>query len=119
MTKLMMAAAATAMLAALVAGQWALTRNSGAAASPAVTLSAPVKIGGGFALTGDESSLGLPAANGAKLAVKKINADGGVLGQPIDFIVHDSQYKMDVTAQTAQQFVEKDKVVAGLGYTDS
>ena len=50
---------------------------------------------------------------------KKINANGGVLGQPIDFIVHDSQYKMDVTAQTAQQFVEKDKVVAGLGYTDS
>ena len=83
-----------------------------------MTLSAPVKMGGGFALTGDELSLGLPAANGAKLAVKKINADGGVLGQPIDFIVHDSQYKMDVTAQTAQQFVEKDKVVAGLGYTD-
>ena len=122
MTKLMLAAAATAMLAALVAGQWGstLTRNSGAAAtSPAVTLSAPVKIGGGFALTGDESALGLPAANGAKLAVKKINANGGVLGQPIDFIVHDSQYKMDVTAQTAQQFVEKDKVVAGLGYTDT
>ena len=102
MTKLMMAAA-TAMLAALVAGQWSLTRNSGAAAaSPGVTLSAPVKIGGGFALTGDELSLGLPAANGAKLAVKKINANGGVLGQPIDFIVHDSQYKMDVTAQYAK-----------------
>ena len=29
-----------------------------------------IKIGGGFALTGDESSLDLPAANGAKLAVK-------------------------------------------------
>ena len=59
MTKLMLAAAATAMLAALVAGQWGstLTRNSGAAATgPAVTLSAPVKIGGGFALTGDESA---------------------------------------------------------------
>ena len=74
-----------------------------------------IKIGGGFALTGDESSLDLPAANGAKLAVKEINAAGGVLGKQIDFIVHDSQYKMDVTAQTAKQFVEQDKVQAMIG----
>ncbi len=78
-----------------------------------------IKIGGGFALTGDESSLDLPAANGAKLAVKEINAAGGVLGKQIDFIVHDSQYKMDVTAQTAKQFVEQDKVQAMIGYTDT
>jgi branched-chain amino acid transport system substrate-binding protein len=78
-----------------------------------------IKIGGGFALTGDESSLDLPAANGAKLAVKEINAAGGVLGKQIDFIVHDSQYKMDVTAQTAKQFVEQDKVPLMIGYTDT
>jgi branched-chain amino acid transport system substrate-binding protein len=78
-----------------------------------------IKIGGGFALTGDESALDLPAANGAKLAVKQINAAGGVLGSQIDFIVHDSQYKMDVTAQTAKQFVEQDKVPLFIGYTDS
>jgi branched-chain amino acid transport system substrate-binding protein len=78
-----------------------------------------IKVGGGFALTGDESALDLPAANGAKLAVKEINAAGGVLGKKIDFIVHDSQYKMDVTAQTAKQFVEQDKVVAMIGYTDT
>ena len=85
MTKLMLAAAATAMLAALVAGQWGstLTRNSGAAAtSPAVTLLAPVKIGGGFRAHRRRVVAGLPAANGAKLAVKKINANGGVLGEP-------------------------------------
>src|SRR4029453_7637076 len=74
---------------------------------------------GGFALTGDESALDLPAANGAKLAVKQINAAGGVLGGRIDFIVHDSQYKMDVTAQTAKQFVEQDKVPLFIGYTDT
>lgn len=78
-----------------------------------------IKVGGGFALTGDESALDLPAANGAKLAVKEINAAGGVLGKQIDFIVHDSQYKMDVTAQTAKQFVEQDKVEAMIGYTDT
>ena len=78
-----------------------------------------IKIGGGFALTGDESALDLPAANGAKLAVKQINAAGGVNGAQIDFIVHDSQYKMDVTAQTAKQFVEQDKVPVFIGYTDT
>jgi branched-chain amino acid transport system substrate-binding protein len=78
-----------------------------------------IKIGGGFALTGDESALDLPAANGAKLAVKQINAAGGVNGSQIDFIVHDSQYKMDVTAQTAKQFVEQDKVPLMIGYTDT
>lgn len=79
----------------------------------------PIKIGGGFALTGDESALDLPAANGAKLAAKEINAAGGVLGRQVDLIVHDSQYKMDVTAQIAKQFVEQDKVVTVIGFTDT
>jgi len=83
------------------------------------TAGGTIKIGGGFALTGDESALDLPAANGAKLAVKEINAAGGILGKQIDFIVHDSQYKMDVTAQTAKQFVEQDKVPLFIGYTDT
>jgi branched-chain amino acid transport system substrate-binding protein len=78
-----------------------------------------IKVGGGFALTGDESALDLPAANGAKLAVKEINAAGGVNGRSIDLIVHDTQYKMDVTAQVAKQFVEQDKVAAVVGFTDT
>jgi branched-chain amino acid transport system substrate-binding protein len=78
-----------------------------------------IKIGGGFALTGAESALDLPAANGAKLAVKEINAAGGVLGKQIDFIVHDTKYDMTVTAQVAKQFVEQDKVIAVVGFTDS
>ena len=102
--------------------------SSGAPGTPAPGTPAPggsaaaggtIKIGGGFALTGDEASLDLPAANGAKLAVKQLNAAGGVLGSQIDFIVHDSQYKMDVTAQTAKQFVEQDKVPVFIGYTDT
>jgi branched-chain amino acid transport system substrate-binding protein len=78
-----------------------------------------IKVGGGFALTGDESALDLPAANGAKLAVKEINAAGGVNGRSIDLVVHDTQYKMDVTAQVAKQFVEQDKVAAVVGFTDT
>jgi branched-chain amino acid transport system substrate-binding protein len=93
--------------------------SPGASAAGGGALGSSFKLGGGFALTGDESALDLPAANGAKLAVKQINAAGGVLGAQIDFIVHDSQYKMDVTAQTAKQFVEQDKVPLMIGYTDT
>ncbi len=93
--------------------------STGGGGSPAASSGGTIKIGGGFALTGDESALDLPAANGAKLAVKEINAAGGINGQQIDFIVHDSQYKMDVTTQTAKQFVEQDKVPLFVGYTDS
>lgn len=93
-------------------------QTSGGSAGGA-TVGDAIKIGGGFALTGDESSLDLPAANGAKLAAKEINAAGGVLGKQIDLIVHDTQYKMDVTAQVAKQFVEEDKTVAVIGFTDT
>src|SRR3954452_19227350 len=111
------ASAAPASVAPSTAGGSAAASGSPAAGGSG--LSGTIKIGGGFALTGDESALDLPAANGAKLAVKEINAAGGVLGSQIDFIVHDSQYKMDVTAQTAKQFVEQDKVPLMVGYTDT
>src|SRR5574341_1057224 len=89
--------------------------GGGATTAPA----GPIKIGGGFALTGAESSLDLPAANGAQLAAKEINAAGGVLGRQLNLIVHDSKYDMTVTAQVAKQFVEQDKVVAVIGFTDT
>jgi branched-chain amino acid transport system substrate-binding protein len=92
---------------------------SGGSSGGGEAASEPIKIAGGFALTGDESVLDLPAANGAKLAAKEINAAGGVLGRQIDLIVRDSQYKMDVTAQIAKQFVEEDKVIAVVGFTDT
>lgn len=88
-------------------------------AAPGGGETGPIKIGGGFALTGAESALDLPAANGAKLAAKEINAAGGVLGRQIDLIVRDSQYKMDVTSQIAKQFVEEDKVIGVVGFTDT
>ncbi len=96
--------------------------SAGAASAPASSgggTGGTIKIGGAFALTGGEAALDVPAANGAKLAVKEINAAGGINGSQIDFIVHDSQYKPDVAAQIAKQFVEQDKVPLMVGYTDT
>lgn len=88
---------------------------TGGSAADATT----INIGGGFALTGAESALDLPAANGAQLAAKEINAAGGVLGKQLNLIVHDTKYDMSVTAQVAKQFVEQDGVVAVIGFTDT
>ena len=118
------------VLAAVVAlgfGACSSPAASNAPASQAAPGSAPasggaagtIKIGGGFALTGGESALDLPAAHGAQLAVKEINAAGGINGQQIELITHDSKYDMTVTAQVAKQYVEQDKVPVFLGYTDS
>jgi branched-chain amino acid transport system substrate-binding protein len=79
----------------------------------------PIKIGLGFDLTGAESSLDLPAANGAQLAIDEINANGGILGRQIEGVLHDTRYEMDLTAQVAHQFVEEDGVSAVVGFTDS
>ena len=121
MTRTATALISAVLLVAACTSPSASPGGGGATAGPVGSAAAggTIKLGGGFALTGDESALDLPAANGAKLAVKQINAAGGVLGKQIDFIVHDSQYKMDVTAQTAKQFVEQDKVPLFIGYTDT
>jgi len=69
---------ATLLLASCGGGGGAAGSGGGEAAS-----NEPINIGGGFALTGDESALDLPAANGAQLAAKEINAAGGVLGRQV------------------------------------
>jgi branched-chain amino acid transport system substrate-binding protein len=104
----------TSLLFTACAPPAAAPAGAGAAASGGT-----INIGGGFALTGAESSLDLPAANGAQLAAKEINAAGGVLGKQLSLIVHDTKYDMSVTAQVAKQFVEEDKVISVIGFTDT
>jgi branched-chain amino acid transport system substrate-binding protein len=87
------------------------------AATPATP--EPIKIGGGFDLTGPESPFDLPPANGAKLAIKEINAAGGVLGRPLELIVRDSKYDKIVIVQITRQFVNEDKAVAVIGFPDT
>jgi branched-chain amino acid transport system substrate-binding protein len=78
----------------------------------------PIKVGGIFALTGAESLLDLPAAKGAELAAKEINVSGGVLGCSLELTVRDSEYKMDLASKAAEQLIEENKVVAGIGFTE-
>jgi branched-chain amino acid transport system substrate-binding protein len=96
-----------ALIAVLVAG------------SAAGVTADTIKIGGTYNLTGGMASLDVPAANGSKLAVKEINAAGGVLGRQIQFILYDGKTDSATNGNIATQLVTSDKVVAIVGNTDS
>jgi branched-chain amino acid transport system substrate-binding protein len=87
----------------------------GGAAAPAET----IKIGGAFNLTGELSSLDVPAANGAKLALKEINDAGGIDGKQVELIIRDGKTDPATVANITTQLLESDNVVAVIGFTDS
>ena len=53
--------------------------------------------------------------NGIKLAVEEINADGGVLGKQIDYIVYDEKGDATEAVNAYNKLVQSDKVVAVIG----
>lgn len=77
-----------------------------------------IKIGALYNLTGGLSSLDGPSLNGAKLAVKLVNAGGGVLGKQIELIAIDTKTDQQETAKAAQRILTKG-IVAGIGQSDT
>jgi branched-chain amino acid transport system substrate-binding protein len=90
-----------------------------AAGSASMAAADTIKIGGTYNLTGGMASLDVPAANGSKLAVKEINAAGGLLGRQIQFVLYDGKTDSATNGNIATQLVSSDKVVAIVGNTDS
>jgi branched-chain amino acid transport system substrate-binding protein len=78
-----------------------------------------IKIGLQGPLTGGSSPMGVSMRDGAKLAVTEINAKGGVLGRQIEMIERDDEAKNERGVQIAQELINKEKVVATVGYINS
>lgn len=77
------------------------------------------KLGSIFSLTGSYATIEDPALKGAKLAVKQVNAAGGVKGQQIELIQYDGKSTLADIANAAQRLVHEDKVTAIVGVADS
>ncbi|KFB10857.1 ABC transporter substrate-binding protein [Nitratireductor basaltis] len=77
-----------------------------------------IKIGALYNVTGGMSSLDGPSLKGAQLAVKQLNADGGLLGKQIELIAPDGKTDQQETAKAAQR-VLSEGVVAGIGQSDT
>jgi branched-chain amino acid transport system substrate-binding protein len=100
-----------------------LTRLTGAialAACAGLAVAAdPIKIGVDGPFTGGSSSMGVSMRDGVRLAVEEINKAGGVLGRPIQLVERDDEAKNERGVQIAQELINKEKVVALVGYINT
>ena len=78
-----------------------------------------IVIGGIFNVTGDQSSLDEPTQQGFDLAVKEINAAGGVNGKQLKAVYYDGQTDTAVCASDAKKLINNDGAVALAGFSDS
>jgi ABC-type branched-subunit amino acid transport system substrate-binding protein len=70
----------------------------------------PVKIGVVTPITGTYAPIGQQVRWGLELAVKEVNASGGVLGRPIELIFEDSEANPAVATQKAEKLFQVSKV---------
>ncbi|MGZ5714906.1 MAG: ABC transporter substrate-binding protein [Caldimonas sp.] len=90
------------------------------AATAGLTFAAdPIKIGVDGPFTGGSSSMGVSMRDGVRLAVEEINKAGGVLGRPIQLVERDDEAKNERGVQIAQELINKEKVVALVGYINT
>ena len=105
------------------AGNTSITRRTllkvaaGASLAPgfAFAQAKPIKIGSVLSLTGPGAGLGHPERNGLLLAVKAINAKGGVKGRPLEILIQDDGSKPDLAKSKAEDLIFGEKVVAMIG----
>lgn len=71
-----------------------------------------IKIGANLEMTGNNATFGKSASNGAKLAIKQINDNGGVLGKKLTLVVADNKSEAAEAANSMQKLITQDKVVA-------
>jgi branched-chain amino acid transport system substrate-binding protein len=79
----------------------------------------PVRIGLILPLTGGSSDMGLSARVGAQVAVDEINQVGGYLGRPFELVIRDDKATPDVGLQWADELVNKEKVLATVGFCNT
>lgn len=74
----------------------------------------PIKIGLMVTLTGVYPDLGREIRDGALLAVEMINEKGGINGRPIELIIRDNKYDIDIAKMSYEELV-RENVVAVIG----
>jgi len=79
----------------------------------------PIKIAVSGPFTGGSSSMGLSMRDGVRLAVDELNKNGGLLGRQIVAIERDDEAKNERGVQIAQEMINKEKVVAVVGYVNT
>jgi len=77
------------------------------------------KIGAIYNLEGSQSSLDIPSAKGAELAVELINAQGGIYGRKLKLILYDGKSDPSVIKEATHKLIFDDKVPVIIGFSDT
>jgi branched-chain amino acid transport system substrate-binding protein len=88
-------------------------------AKPAIAAKEPIRMGYLPALTGPSSSTGIGINRGTELAVKEINAAGGIDGRQIELIVRDTQSEPTKAVNGAAELTHSEKVSVIFGPLNS
>jgi branched-chain amino acid transport system substrate-binding protein len=72
-------------------------------------------LGVATSLTGGQATFGISTRNGIDLAIKEVNAAGGVKGKQLSMRVYDTQGKPEEAAQAVTRLITQDKVLMILG----
>jgi len=78
-----------------------------------------IKIGVSGPYTGGSSSMGVSMRDGVRLAAQEINKAGGVLGKQIQLVERDDEAKNERGVQIAQELINKEQVVATMGFINT
>ncbi len=80
---------------------------------------APLRIGVSGPFSGPSSPMGLSMRTGIRIAAAEINAAGGVMGRRIELVERDDEASNELGAQIVRDFVNRERVVAGLGIVNT
>lgn len=75
----------------------------------------PIRIGGIAAVTGDKAEMGESFWRSWQLAIDKVNAEGGVLGRPVELVLEDSKADPKEAVELTKKMGDDDSIVAVLG----
>ncbi len=75
----------------------------------------PIKVGHYGSLTGKDAAFGVATGKGVRLAIEEINAQGGVLGRKLEYLVEDIQSKQGESATAVKKLISRDKVTVMIG----
>ena len=78
-----------------------------ALAVPGAAMAQAIKIAGLVELSGTGATAGTNFDNGVKLAVKEINAAGGILGRKVEYTSYDTQTNPGIAKALAQKAVDE------------
>ncbi|MGN6086989.1 ABC transporter substrate-binding protein [Trinickia sp.] len=79
----------------------------------------PLRIGMVDPLTGVYAAVAQNEVTGAKLAVEQVNAQGGILGRPVELLVEDSANDVGTGVQKARKLIDRDQVTFLIGDVNS